>query len=335
MRFVIVAGNTDTARIEGISAAGTDPEVMAHTPNADLEVVEYGRLVSAPVLPMSPTGCPTPAVMTRAVRECCGFETLALDVGLAKPPSVPTIDVGDGTGADIREAVAVESASGIFEAARTLARGLPDDELAIGETIPGGTTTAHGVLTALGEPAGVSSSLPENPMPLKREVVEAGLDESDLVPGGTAGDSVEAVRRMGDPVLAGVAGLVVGANESGTDVLLAGGTQLVAAAALARHAGIDDRLALATTPFVAADESIAIGDLSAALDLDLTITDPAFEELDHPATNAYVAGEAKEGVGMGGALALADRTGIPMADVREAVVGIYDRLYTNGPVAES
>lgn len=335
MRFVIVAGSTDTARIDGISAAGADPDLMIDTPSADLEIAEYGRLVNSPILPVSPTGCPTPAVMTRAVRECCGFETLALDAGLGKPTSAPTVTIGDGPGADIRESVAVESAEAIFETARTLARRLPDDELAIGETIPGGTTTALGVLTALGESAGVSSSLSENPMALKREVVEVGLAESDLAPGGAAADPIEAIRRMGDPVLAGVAGLIVGANESDMTVLLAGGTQLIAAAALARHAGVSDRLALATTSFVANDESVAIDDLAETFDLTQTITDPGFETLDHPAMNAYVAGEAKEGVGMGGALALADRAGVPMTDVREAVVTVYERLFADSSVGES
>jgi NaMN:DMB phosphoribosyltransferase len=58
----------------------------------------------------------------------------------------------------------------------------------------------------------------------------------------------------------------------------------------------------------------------------VTVTDPGFENVDHPATNAYVAGEAKEGVGMGGALALAEQASLPMADVREQVLSVYDRL---------
>jgi len=66
-------------------------------------------------------------------------------------------------------------------------------------------------------------------------------------------------------------------------------------------------------------------------DLDLTATDPGFSAADHPATDAYVRGEAKEGAGMGGALALADRAGVPMASVRERVVEVYDRLLADAP----
>ena len=51
------------------------------------------------------------------------------------------------------------------------------DYLVIGESIPGGTTTALGVLSALGVKAEgkVSSTLPENPHSLKAETVKAGL----------------------------------------------------------------------------------------------------------------------------------------------------------------
>lgn len=73
MRFVLIGGNTDTVSIDGISAAGINPAVMIHTPSADLELVEYGYPVQAPV-PVGPTGCPTPAVITRAIRELLEFD---------------------------------------------------------------------------------------------------------------------------------------------------------------------------------------------------------------------------------------------------------------------
>jgi uncharacterized protein (TIGR00303 family) len=326
MRVVLVAGNTNTARIDGISAAGADADLMAHTPSADLEVVTYGRPVGAPVVPVSPSGCPTPAVVTRAARELLGFDCLAVDAGLARPTRAPTVALGSGAGRDVRHPRPVPAAGETFEAARRLGRDLPDDELVLGETIPGGTTTALAVLTALGERATVSSSLPENPVALKQSVVDEALDASDLSPGDCAGEPVRAACRVGDPVLAAVAGLIVGATASGTSVTLAGGTQLAAAAALVRHAGVDAALELATTTFVADDGTAAIRDLAADLGLDLTVTDPGFERLDHPAADAYVAGEAKEGVGMGGALALVERGDASMATLRDRVVTAYDDL---------
>jgi len=334
-RFVLVAGTTETARIEGISAAGADPDLVAHTPSADAELIEYGHLVRAPTVPVSPTGCPTPAAVTRAVREQVGFETLVVDAGLAEPTGAPTVEVGAKPGRDIREADPVPTAPGAWVAARELGRALPDDELVVGETIPGGTTTALGVCRALGgegsqPPRGdgdagefpVSSSLPENPVDLKRRVIDDAFEASDLDPGAAAYRPKLAVRFLGDPALAVVAGLVAGALESGTDVILGGGTQMFAAAALVRHAGVADPLTVATTTYVAADTDL--DSAAAALDCELVVTDPGFAGRDDPLAR-YAAGEAKEGAGMGGALSLAERSG-SLGSVADGTLEVVERV---------
>lgn len=331
-RLVLCAGTTRTAAIDGISAAGATPEAMVHTPGADAEILVYGRPVRSPVVPVSPTGCPTPAVVTRAVIERLGLDTTVVDAGLAEPTGAPTVSVGARPGDDIRGRDPVPCAPGAFAAAREFGRSLPDDELFLAETVPGGTTTALGVLTALGvqdvlgsDDGAVSSSLPDNPLDRKREVVADALAASALQPGDCAAEPLVALRRAGDPTLAVVCGIAAGALETDTAVTFAGGTQLVAAAAVVRAGGYDGSLSLATTSFVADDPSIDLDSAADALDLSLTATDPGFTD-DHPAMSAYLAGEAKEGVGMGGALALADRTGLPMTDVRDGVREVYDRL---------
>lgn len=323
-RLAVVCGTTHTAAIEGITAAGATPELMAHTPAADSEILVYGRPALAPVTPVSPTGCPTPAIVTRAVRECIGFDPLVVDAGLESETAAPTVSLGGEPGADVREPIAVPGARGIFERAREVGVALPEAELWIGETVPGGTTTALGVSTALGESWGVSSSLSENPIGLKHRVVEAGLAASGLEPGSAAGEPLCAIETMGDPVLAGVLGLAVGALESDTQVLLAGGTQLLAVAACVRHYGIDAPLSLVTTSFVASGAT-PLDRAAADLDLDLTVTDPRFERADHVAMERYCAGEAKEGVGLGGALALYDRAGEPWNQLHERVIAVYER----------
>ncbi|WP_276300174.1 nicotinate-nucleotide--dimethylbenzimidazole phosphoribosyltransferase [Halorussus lipolyticus] len=334
-RLVLFAGTTRTAEIEGLSAAGADPEAMVHTPSADAEILEYGEPVRAPEVPVSPTGCPTPAVVTRAVRELADFETTVVDAGLAEPTAAPTVTVGARAGEDIRQEDPVPTAPGAFTAAREFGRQIPDEEVLVAETIPGGTTTALGVLTALGEERGVSSSLPDNPLDRKREVVADALDASGLAPGDAESDPRLAVRRVGDPVLASAAGFVVGAVRSGTAVTLAGGTQMVAVAALARHAGLDAPLSLATTKFLADDESADLRGAVPDFDLELTVTDPGFDGTNHPALARFVAGEAKEGVGMGGSLALADRAGIEMGAVRDRVRAVYDDLLDRPETAEA
>lgn len=238
----------------------------------------------------------------------------------------PTVSLGDQPGDDIRTDEPVANAAKLFATARRFGKRLPDAVISIGETIPGGTTTAMAVLTALGERSTVSSSLAHNPLALKREVINEALRASGLEAGSTAGEPIETVRRVGDPMLGVVAGLIVGATERGTDVTLAGGTQLAGAAALARHAGVDAPLSLSTTSFVAADGTAAIDGLAHDLELDLLITDPSFEKRDHPAVDGYVAGEAKEGVGMGGALAILDGTDDTTSDLYERITAVYDRL---------
>jgi uncharacterized protein (TIGR00303 family) len=322
---MLAAGTTETATIDGISAAGASPEVMVQTPSADAELLAYGSPVHTGLVPVSPSGCPTPAMITRAVREVCGFEFATIDAGLAVPTAAPTIDVGAVPGADIREPTAVREATEIFEQGQALGASIPDEEFLVAETIPGGTTTAMGVLEALGEHSTVSSSLPENPIALKREVVEEALDASGLDPGDCAEDPISAIEAVGDPVLAAVAGLTTGAARRGADVTLAGGTQQLAAAALVRHAGVDEPLTVATTSYVAEDESAAVSDLASDLDVSLTVTDPGFAGQDHVAMDRFEAGEAKEGVGMGGALALAESADA-LAAVREQFRTIYDRL---------
>ena len=339
--LVVVAGTTETAAIDGISAAGADPALRTKTPSADLEIVADGRPASDLPVPISPSGCPTPAVVTRAVRELVGFEFVGVDAGLTAPTTAePLLDSGAAPGGDVRDSQPVPDAAAVFEKARSLATntveeaaagsvafgGSEPDELLLAETIPGGTTTALGVLTALGERPIVSSSLATNPLETKRAVVAEGMAASRLEPGDAAGDPVAAVRQMGDPVLAAAVGLVVGAVERGIDVTLAGGTQLAAVAALARHAGVDRRLPLATTAFVENDPTTDLDTLAADLHLTLIATDPGFDASDHPAMQAYARGEAKEGVGMGGALALGDRAGVPAAALRERVAAITDRL---------
>ncbi|WP_121741310.1 nicotinate mononucleotide-dependent phosphoribosyltransferase CobT [Natronorubrum halophilum] len=304
MRVVLPAGTTETALIDGISAAGAAPELMEHTPSADVEILEYGEPTLAPVTPVSPGGCPTPAAVTRAVREVVDFDVSVVDAGLAQPTAAPAVDLGIGPGADIRDPEAVPDADAIFDRAHTYGASLPDDELVIGETVPGGTTTALGVLTALGEPAGVSSSLPTNPIETKRRVVDEALEASDLAPGSCDGRPLESIRAVGDPVQATAAGIAAGALEADTDVTLAGGTQMVAVASVLRHAGVDAPLSIATTSFVADEQGDELGEACYRLNCELTVTDPGFDEREHVSMERYCAGVAKEGVAMGGALSL-------------------------------
>lgn len=73
MRFLSVGGSTRTAAIRDKSAAGAKPALMVHTPVADAEILEYGRTVRSPVVPVSATGCPTPAVIGLTAAQMTGL----------------------------------------------------------------------------------------------------------------------------------------------------------------------------------------------------------------------------------------------------------------------
>jgi uncharacterized protein (TIGR00303 family) len=328
VRLILVAGTTRTAERDGLSAAGATRDLMLHTPSADAEILVYGDTVRAPVTPVSPSGCPTPAAVTRAARELVGFEVTVVDGGLARPTGAPTVSVGAAPGRDIAEADPVQTAPGAFAAAREYGRAIPDDELVVGETVPGGTTTAMAVLRALGEEWPTSSSLPENPVELKERVVDAAFESSEIAPGQAAHTPELAVRFVGDPVLAAASGLVAGAVESGTAVTLGGGTQMLAVAALVRHAGVLAPLTLATTSYLAADVP-ELADATDAHDVTLVVTAPGFD--DAGPLSAFADGVAKEGAAMGGALHLADRAG-SVGDVTERTLDVLGRLRENdGP----
>ncbi|QSG15854.1 nicotinate mononucleotide-dependent phosphoribosyltransferase CobT [Halapricum desulfuricans] len=322
----LVVGTTETATIEGISAAGADPEAMAHTPAADAELIAYGDVLEAPAVPVSPSGCPTPALVTRAVRDLVGFDLVTIDAGLGVETAAPTVSLGDRAGNDIRKPTAVPDAASLWERGRRYGRRLPADRLVLAESVPGGTTTALAVSEALGVDLSVSSSLPENPIDRKRAVVTAALATSGYSPGELAGQPREALAAVGDPVLAVLAGTAAGALESETDLLLAGGTQQLAVVGLLRAAGIDQPVSVATTPFIAEDPSANVREAAERLGVEVLVTDPGFDRESGTVFERYRAGEAKEGAGMGGALATAAREDVSMERVRTRIATRYEHL---------
>ncbi len=103
---------------------------------------------------------------------------LVVNGGVKVKPQIPFVDLGGSSGRDIRTGNSVDNVEEVIERAKVLGEQLAkaSDYLVIGESIPGGTTTALGVLSALGVNAEgkVSSTLPLNPHSLKGEVVRLG-----------------------------------------------------------------------------------------------------------------------------------------------------------------
>lgn len=313
--FAAILANTLLSTVPGISGAGPSPEKTLLTPNLDAELVTYGAITSRPVRPDTPTGCPTPASITRAATELAGLVPLLIDAGLAEPPAVPCLDLHAAPGGDPRSGPAVPEAERLIEGGRTIGRLLSglSDLLVLGECVPGGTTTALCVLRALGYPARVSSSFVVNPTDRKEEVVRAVLDR--LRPLGKL-DPVSVLREAGDPMIPVAVG--VAQAYRGT-LLLAGGTQHLAVAAALRAIG-QDPPALVTTTYVRDDPSANFAEIADLIGVRSLYVDPGFGDLGHAGLARYCIGEVKEGMGAGGALALATLLGHTPDEVRAHVL---------------
>jgi NaMN:DMB phosphoribosyltransferase len=149
--FSIILGNTRLSTIPGVSGAGPTPEKTLLTPILDSELIITGAIRSRPMKPNTPTGCPTPAVITRAMMDLLGMEALFVNAGLAHPPVVPCLDLYGDPGGDPREGNAVPRAREIFtqgQRAGQILSGL-SDLLVLGECVPGGTTRPSAYSVAL------------------------------------------------------------------------------------------------------------------------------------------------------------------------------------------
>ena len=326
--FLFVLSNTATAHIPKISAAGKSPEFTDHTPAGDAEIVETGNIISVPVLPITPPySTPTPAIITRAALNLTGIPHMFVNAGLKVVPEIDFVDLVAKPGCDIRENVAVHDAKGIFERAQKLGRDLMDrtDHLVIGESIPGGTTTAMGVLNALGYDGNVSSSSCSNPLDLKNKIVKEGMDASGVEFGSLRDDPLRAITCLGDPMMVAVAGIVSGTD--GINVVLAGGTQMAAVFAIIKHLGINtDNISIATTKYVVDDASANFGELVDELGVPVYAADPGFGASHLPGLQRYEAGDVKEGVGAGGAMYLAQMHGVSQEELRHEVEKICGEL---------
>ena len=305
--FVCTIATTETAKIPGISAAGKHPEFTDYTPPADAELLLLGRCKCINGVPVTPDGIPTPALITMSALKLADIPVLVASGGLKVKPQIPFLDLGGSYGRDIRSGQAVDNVDETIERAIIAGKNLAKtvDYLVIGESIPGGTTTALGVLSAMGVNAEekVSSSMPQNPHALKTQVVREGLAACGSVFGTMAKDPVKAISCLGDPMMPAFAGLVLGAAGE-VPVLMSGGTQMSAILAVvnALNSDVLCNVAIGTTRWVISDQSSDLkGIVTQIFDVPILAADLDFSGSQITGLQAYEKGIVKEGVGAGGA----------------------------------
>ncbi len=332
---VYVIGSTRTSTIPGISIAGASPELTLYTPAVDVEYLVLGKPVSIDSIPVTPEGIPTPAVITRAVLLASNMPFIVVDAGSYIEPKIPHVELPSravGNRIDSGKALDYDTVKRIYGEARVLGEKLLGvaDVLVLGESIPGGTTTALGIMVALGYNAWgmVSSAGPSNPHDLKRRVVEEGLKKS---PGLPTKDPFKAVAHLGDPVHIALAGLLEAAIDKDLKVILAGGTQMGAVLALAKALGLElkDRVIIGTTKWIIKDSSSDIVGLVKTIAPEVPVVgfNYDFSNAPYPGLRYYEKGYVKEGVGAGGtSIAALVTRGLSYNELVEAVYQEYGRL---------
>jgi uncharacterized protein (TIGR00303 family) len=336
--FLCVIGVTETAKIEGISAAGENPEITDYTPPADVELLQLGKCKCISGVPITPDGIPTPALITMSALKLANIPTLVISAGLKVKPYVPFVDLGGKPGRDLRKGKALDNAEEVLIRAKIAGENLAKmvEYLVIGESIPGGTTTALSVLLAMGVDAKekVSSSMQLNPHELKIKTVEEGLKAAGIKFGDCANDPIKAVSKVGDPMQPALAGLVLGAADR-VPVIMAGGTQMAAVLAFVKASKPEvlDNVAVGTTRWIIADRTADIKGLVAKIaDVPVLAADIDFSKSKFDGLRAYEEGVVKEGVGCGGvALAAMLKTNgeITKKILREEIENNYEQLVSS------
>ena len=337
--FVLCIGSTETSDVPGISAAGATPAMRRLTPSADAEALVLGKTVDGGPLPASPAGIASPVVITRASLSFLKCPVLVVDCGSFVAPKVPCLTAG------LRPARCLSSGEALelshvyklfnigFELGERLAREV--DYLILGECVPGGTTTALGLLTALGYRVErlVSTSLPQADHGLRVRLVREGLKRSGLAADNVQMVPLNAVAALGDPMQPTVAGIALAASRN-IPVILAGGSQMLAiwalAKAVAKREGIPHNqgyLGVVTTKWVAFDHSAGLKRLSTLVGAPFAAACPNFHQSRHPGLRAYEDGHVKEGAGAGGSMAAAFLVaGASPHDILAAIDAAYDEL---------
>jgi len=308
--FCLVISYTATSEIPGITMAGEHPDLIKFTGPADAEFIHYGYCKSISIIPMTPDGKPTPALLTKTALEAASIPNIVVNAGSKISPKLPFIDMNLEYGKNIGKEIALsrDDVGRAVEYGRIIGRflGASTNCLVIGESIPGGTTTALGVLEGFGIKGLVSSSMPENPVELKTQTVQSALKRLQ------SKDPFEIISQLGDPMIPTIAGILSTASEL-SKVILAGGTQMAAVLAFAKSMGFEGKnTALGTTSYVIDDKSANLVEtVLKILDIPILVVKLKLAESKVSGLNAYAEGFVKEGAGAGGAsIACMLKTGI-------------------------
>jgi len=326
--FILALSNTKTANIDGITQAGI-PGMIHLTPTLDSEFVSTGEVRSLENIAETPKGVPTPALITRGVHLLAPYGRIELlDLGLEVKPKVDYFKLHSF---DIEPSQSIAKGAKI-NAQELFQKGIEfgkeyvckDEYIILGESVPSGTTTA--MATAIGLKHKVkkhfSSSFKDVPTDVRENTLKLALSNIEH-----KDDIFKVLSKVSDNMLIFNAGFILGLNNK-IPLVLAGGTQMACVLLIVDRmlklmgsTMKSSNLSLCTTKWVAEDKE---SDIKALLELLRFPINAYYANFDfslsnHPALKLYDEGEAKEGVGAGGALMYGFLNGLSKKDITKQV----------------
>jgi len=326
--FMLALSNTDTANIEGITQAGIPGKIFL-TPTLDAEFLTTGEVRSLEDIATTPKGVPTPALITRAVHLEQPFSNIELlNLGVEKLPQIKYFKRHDF---DIQPSQSIVNgaqidANALFQKGVEFGQNYEckDQYIILAESVPSGTTTAKATALALGYESkdAFSSSFKNVPNDIRETTIEEAL--KNIPP---HSDIFTILGNVSDNMIIFNAGFILGLNNK-IPLILAGGTQMACVLLVVNkilevmQGEIEtSNLALATTSWIANDEKSDIKKLleMCRFPINSYFADFDFSLSSHPALKLYDEGEAKEGVGAGGALVYAMINGLSKKQITTQV----------------
>ena len=316
--YLVIAG-TDTSQINGISAAGINPNSRKKTALADAELMLFGASKDHKYkLPLLHAGV-TPALISYVCSKLIKSMPIVVPLGINDKPYFNHLLVEDqslGPASSIITGKSMTRERVLQLYNRGIAIGQSSKQpVLIAESVPGGTTTAQAVMEAFGLNVShlVGSSLFKAPRKLKRKIVKTALLNANLK---NNFDSFDVISSVGDPFQAFSMGLLIGTRLANQPVILSGGSQMIAVILLAlEYLEVKNKKEFILQVFIATT-SWLLNDNSFITLLDLInekhnvnligLASPLnFKFSKYKELKDYELGHVKEGVGAGGISILA------------------------------
>ena len=136
---------------------------------------------------------------------------------------------------------------------------------------------------------------------------------------------------IGDPMQIAVAAYAAALPED-VKITLAGGTQMMAVAAILRDMGFTRDILVATTKYVHIDPTSCLEEYAEKIGVRWYAAPLDFTYSRFPGLADYEKGFIKEGVGAGGAVWYAQQLGVSMERIQSKTEELYEKMLNEGPL---